>query len=61
MNILIVDDSAVNRKMTEDILRAAGYSELSMAGSAEEMFDIIGIPGGESSDDNIGLQATWLP
>ena len=55
MNILIVDDSAVNRKVTGDILRAAGYSEIAMADSAEELFDIIDIPGRESSGDNIDL------
>lgn len=44
MNILIVDDSAVNRKLTGDILRAAGYSEIAMAASAEELLKLLGIP-----------------
>lgn len=55
MNILIVDDSAVNRKLTDDILRMEGYSEISMADSAEEAFRLLGLPNGEGAGEKIDL------
>lgn len=38
MNILIVDDSIVSRKLLADMLGGAGYSNILQAGSMEEVF-----------------------
>lgn len=47
MNILIVDDSVVTRTFLADMLHEAGYENLIMAGSMEEVFAIFN---GGSSD-----------
>ena len=48
MRILIVDDLELNRTILSRILNQAGYEEVSLAGSAEEMFSILKSPLGAS-------------
>ncbi|RKP45845.1 fused response regulator/phosphatase [Cohnella endophytica] len=44
MAILIVDDNATNVMVIQEMLRRAGYEQLKIAYSAEEMFGILGNP-----------------
>ncbi|MDT8316972.1 MAG: response regulator [bacterium] len=55
MKILIVDDSVVNRRVTADMLESVGYSEIAMADSAEEAFNLLGLTGKGTPVENIDL------
>jgi phosphoserine phosphatase RsbU/P len=41
MNVLIVDDNAMNVMVIQEMLKRAGYNEISIAYSAEQMFELL--------------------
>jgi len=43
MSILIVDDSALNRKLIESFLSGGGYTDIDQVESAQEAFDVLSI------------------
>jgi len=43
MSIIIVDDNATNQLIIKTILNKAGYTDLKLASSAKELFDILGV------------------
>ena len=50
MPILIVDDSANSRLVLKDLLKAAGFQDIVLAGSAVEAFQILGVANGVAVD-----------
>ena len=55
MSILIVDDSQHSRLLLSAFLRAAGYTELSTAESAQEAFQHLGIGGPDGAVPEVDL------
>jgi sigma-B regulation protein RsbU (phosphoserine phosphatase) len=49
MRVLIVDDNAMNVMVIQEMLKRAGYGQISAAYSAEEMFEILRAPGEQDS------------
>jgi adenylate cyclase len=55
VSLLIVDDTAGQRFLLAAILRAAGYNDLLMAGSAEQAFRLLGCDAPPQSAEEIDL------
>ncbi|MHB1420144.1 MAG: GGDEF domain-containing response regulator [Bacillota bacterium] len=51
MSILIVDDSSTTRKIVKSYLNKAGYTQLLLAGSAQEAFLILGVNEGNPNTE----------
>lgn len=49
MRVLIVDDNAMNVMVIQEMLKRAGYAQISAAYSAEEMFETLRASGGADS------------
>jgi sigma-B regulation protein RsbU (phosphoserine phosphatase) len=49
MTVLIVDDNAMNVMVIQEILKRAGYNDISVAYSAGEMFELLRTPNSESN------------
>ena len=54
--ILVIDDSEIDLKIIETVLKAAGYAEIILASSGEE-----GIAGTQSSPPDLAVIDTNLP
>lgn len=55
MSIIIVDDNATNQLIVKAILNKAGYEDLRMVSSAQELYSLLGIGSPEVNESSVDL------